>query len=52
MPFFGNFQPRVLLDLAGLQSDVGGVQAGKSVGLNVNQLGGVEPSRHPPQSAR
>jgi len=52
MPFFGNFQPRVLLDLAGLQCDVGGVQAGKSAGLNIDQLGGVKSSRHSLQRAR
>ena len=27
MPFLCNFKPRVLLDLAGLQGDFGGVQA-------------------------
>lgn len=52
MPFICNFQPCVLLDLAWLQCDVGGVQAGKSSGLNVNQLGGVESSPHSLQCAR
>ena len=52
MPFICNFQPCVLLDLARLQCDVGGVQAGESAGLNVNQLGGVESSSHSLQRAR
>lgn len=51
MPFFRNLQPRVLLDLAGLQCHVGRVQAGESAGLNVDQLGGVEPSRYSIQRA-
>lgn len=52
MPFFCNFQPRVVLNLAGLQCDVSGVQAGKFAGLNVNQFRGVESSCHSLESTR
>ncbi len=52
MPVFRNFQPRVLLDRAGLQCEVGGVEAENLFGPNGNQLGGVESPRHSPQGTR
>jgi hypothetical protein len=51
MPILCNFQPCELLDLAGLHSDSGYVEAQNFFELNVNQLRGVESSRHSIQCA-
>ncbi len=52
MPFLRNFQPGVLLDLAGLQGDTGGVKAQALSGPIGNELRGVESSRHSVQGMR
>ena len=51
MPVLCNFQPCKLLDLAGLHGNAGNVNAQYFFDLNVNQLCGVESSRHSIQSA-
>jgi len=52
LPISRNFKPRVLLDLARLQGDLGYVKAGIFPGLNGNQFGGIKPPGHRPQGAR
>jgi hypothetical protein len=49
LPISCNFKPRVLLDLARLQGDLGDVKAGIFFCLNGNQLGCIESLGHGPQ---
>ncbi len=51
MPISGNFEPRVLLDLARLHRNAGNVEAQNFLALNINQFGRVESPCHSIQSA-